>query len=60
MTRQNAIKLIKEAGYHGELEKFRIVMMQTHINYKKAEDFYRMGEISRERGQRCSCDRCTA
>lgn len=58
MTKNNAIRLIKEAGWHGDLIKKKIVADLASFSEKKASDYYEIGSSNRAFGRPCTCERC--
>lgn len=58
MTKNNAIRLLKEAGWHGDIRKERVVADLASFNQKKARDYYEIGASNRAVGRPCTCDRC--
>lgn len=58
MTRNNAIKLLKEAGWHGDYRKEEVVADLIGFHAIRARDYFEMGASNRAVGRPCTCDRC--
>jgi len=58
MTRKNAIKLLKEAGWHSDEQKFKRVTMQVDMNINSARDYYEIGFTNRQFKIACTCGYC--
>lgn len=58
MTRNNAIKLLKEAGWHGDYVKEEVVTDLIGFNPTRSRDYFEIGASNRAIGRPCTCDRC--
>jgi hypothetical protein len=58
MTRNNAIKLLKEAGWHSDFQKEKVVADIAELNPNKARDYFDIGASNRVDGRPCTCERC--
>ena len=58
MKREQAIDLLRFAGYHGDRTSFTRLYIENRVSYAAAKQAYSQGEAAKSRGLGCGCNDC--
>lgn len=60
MKRQDALRVLKFAGYHGDTKTLIRVYVEERVSYDAAQDAYGEGKQMKANGMKCNCRDCNA
>lgn len=58
MTKSRVLELIRVAGYHSDLNAYRLLFIENNITRLEADTAYRKGKMDKLDGVKCDCKKC--